>query len=243
MLLIIDMTFDEARTTYWKYYISLENQFLDTERYVEFDYINNGKSYSIEYLKLFQAVCSEVDVVGKVLADILDPSFATTKVTGINEWWYHVSNSQRITDWNFARIDYNDIDVFRSNNLVERKCNLLGKHILQPWKNFNVIINPKLGAKKYILDTNVSPKAKTPSWWNDYNSVKHNRTGQYEKHSSNFAKANLKNLFWAFSGLYSLEVALLGVLSRNYKECLHNGFESRLFYENLSFYTYVLNVS
>lgn len=65
------MTFEEARDTYWKYYISLENQFLDTERYVEFDYINNGKAYSIEYLKLFQAVCGEVDVIGKVLAGLL----------------------------------------------------------------------------------------------------------------------------------------------------------------------------
>ena len=53
---------------YWKYYIALEKQFMETSRYVEFDYVNNGKAYSMEYMKLFQAVCSEIDIVGKELA-------------------------------------------------------------------------------------------------------------------------------------------------------------------------------
>ena len=84
------MTFKEVRDTYWKYYISLEEEFLDTSKYVEFDYINNGRTYSIEYLKLFQTVCSEIDVVGKALAKELDSTFSPTKKTGINEWWYSI---------------------------------------------------------------------------------------------------------------------------------------------------------
>ena len=236
------MTFGEARDTDWKYYISLEKQFLDTERYVEFDYINNGKAYSVEYLKLFQAVCSEVDVVGKVLAGALDPSFAPTKYTGINEWWYYISSSQNIADWNFAKMGFSGMTILQSSTIEARKCNLLNKHVLQPWKNFRVVINPNQGAKKYILDTNTTPKGKTPSWWNDYNSVKHDRTGRYQKNSSNYAKANLKNLFWAYAGLYSLEVALLGALNTNGNESLSNELESSLFDENLGFYTYNLSV-
>ena len=58
---------------YGKKDTSLEEQFLDTQRYVEFDYVNNGRAYSIEYLKPFKAVCSEIDVVGKVLAGVLEP--------------------------------------------------------------------------------------------------------------------------------------------------------------------------
>ena len=69
------MTFKEIRDIYWKYYISLENQFLETGRYVELDYVNNGKTYSMEYLKLFQAVCSEIDVMGKTLAAVLNESW------------------------------------------------------------------------------------------------------------------------------------------------------------------------
>lgn len=143
------MKFKGARDVYWKYYISLEEQFMDTKRYVEFDYINNGRSYSMEYLKLFQAVCSEVDVVGKVLAAQIDPSFKATKTTGINEWWYFVSRG--------------------GASLLSRKCKLLEEHDIEPWKGFAVKINPIPGAKKYILDDTLSPKAKTPEWWNSYN--------------------------------------------------------------------------
>lgn len=51
----------------------------------------------MEYLKLFQAVCSEIDVVGKALASIVDSSFKPTKDSGINEWWYRCG--QRIGRW------------------------------------------------------------------------------------------------------------------------------------------------
>jgi len=40
-------TYKEIIDAYWKYYISLEKQFVETERYVEFDYVNNGRTYSM----------------------------------------------------------------------------------------------------------------------------------------------------------------------------------------------------
>lgn len=213
------MTFKQARDEYWKYYISLEEQFVETGRYVEFDYINNGKTYSMEYLKLYQAVCSEIDVVGKVLASIVDPTFIPTKDTGINEWWYHIYSVEP--------------------TIEGKNCSLFGEQTLQPWKKFKVVKNPNPGAKKYILDD--VNKAKTPSWWTDYNSVKHNRTGIYQKHSTNYAKANLRNLFYAFSALFILDVKLMEK-HRMSKETIPVEFESKLFTDQLSFYTYLLCV-
>ncbi len=215
------MTFKEARDIYWKYYISLENQFMETGRYVELDYVNNGKTYSMEYLKLFQAVCSEIDVVGKALAAVLNESFKASKNTGINEWWYYISNAD--------------------STLRDRTCLLFSEYKVQPWKGFIVIKNPSDGAKKYILDVSFRPKPKTPVWWNDYNSVKHNRTGQYEKHSTNYAKANLKNLFYAIAGLYTLEVKLMEMVNRQREDTIPAEMESRLFKEELPFYTYLLH--
>ena len=49
---------------YWEYFRELEAEFLQTRKYVEFCKENNA-TFSIEYLKLYQAVCSEIDVVGK----------------------------------------------------------------------------------------------------------------------------------------------------------------------------------
>ena len=214
------MTFKEAKDIYWKYYISLENQFMETGRYVELDYVHNGKTYSMEYLKLFQAVCSEIDVVGKALATVTNESFKPTKTTGINEWWYYIYN----TDPTF----------------IDRTCMLLSEHRLQPWKGFIVIKNPNNEAKRYILDESIKPKPKTPFWWIDYNSVKHNRTGRYEKNSTNYAKANLKNLLYAFAALYSLEVKLVEKTKSQREDTVPTELESRLFIEDLSFYTYLL---
>ena len=216
------MTFKEARDVYWKYYISLEEQFVETGRYVEFDYINNGKTYSMEYLKIFQAVCSEIDVLGKILASIVDSSFTATKNTGINEWWYYI---------------YNDDSMIESKN-----CCLFGEYNLQPWKDFKVVRNTNPNAKKYILDETCNPKGKTPAWWNDYNSVKHNRTGYYQKHSTNYAKANLRNLFYAFSALFMMEVRLMEKTRTGRDDTVSTGFESKLFTDQLSFYTVLLSI-
>ncbi len=212
------MTFKEAKDVYWKYYIALEDQFLETKQYVEFDYINNGKAYSMEYLKLFQAVCSEIDVVGKVLASVINSSFKPTKDTGINEWWYFVTEADA--------------------EIADRTCRLFDERDLQPWKSFAVIKNPNEGSKKYILDK--ANNAKTPIWWSAYNSVKHNRTGRFEKYSTNYAKANLKNLFHAFAALYSLEVMLIERIAKYREDRVPTDIESRLFKEELSFYTFVL---
>ena len=62
----------------------------------------------MEYLKLFHAVCSEIDVLGKILASIVDTLFIPTKKTGINEWWYYL---------------YNDDATIES-----KKCSLFGEH-------------------------------------------------------------------------------------------------------------------
>lgn len=207
------MTFKEAKDVYWDYYIALEDQFMETSRFVAFDYINNGRTYSMEYLKLFQAVCSEIDVLGKSLASIVAPSFTSTKDTGINEWWYFIT--QKVLN----------IEVF--------KCNLFNEHELVPWKNYKVVKNAKEGAKKYIL----SDRAKTPQWWTDYNSVKHNRTAKFGRNATNYSKANLRNLFYAFAALYSLEVSLLEVTRCDRNERLKRGSESRLFYNAQPFYT------
>jgi len=74
-------------------------------------------------------------------------------------------------------------------------CLLFDGHTIKPWNRFRVVKNENKGAKKYILDESFKPKSKTPTWWLDYNKVKHNRTGKFGKHSNNYSKANLKICF------------------------------------------------
>lgn len=47
---------------------------METKKYGEFC-VDTRATFSVEYLKLFQAVCSEIDVVGKDLAKTVNPLF------------------------------------------------------------------------------------------------------------------------------------------------------------------------
>jgi hypothetical protein len=51
---------------HWDYFILLESDLAATSRFVEFS-ANNYKTYSTEFVKIFLAGCSEIDVVAKLL--------------------------------------------------------------------------------------------------------------------------------------------------------------------------------
>ena len=58
------------------------------------------------------------------------------------------------------------------------------------------------------------PGFQIPTWWADYNKVKHNRmllVGN-ELNSTNYPKANFKNLYSAFAALFVLEKALMDTI-------------------------------
>ena len=55
---------------YSEYYHVLESDFCDTERYLYIDPDNFG-SFSSEFIKLIQAICSEIDVTLKFLIEAL----------------------------------------------------------------------------------------------------------------------------------------------------------------------------
>ena len=73
--------------SYWDYYLELEEQFSQTKKYIAFD-IYNKDAYSVEFLKLMQAVCSEIDVVAKEIASALDPLFKVDSSTNIQKWGF-----------------------------------------------------------------------------------------------------------------------------------------------------------
>ena len=52
--------FQEIERSYWRYYCELEQEMLQTRRFVDFNK-EIFKAYSLEYLKLYQAVCGEID--------------------------------------------------------------------------------------------------------------------------------------------------------------------------------------
>ena len=174
------LTRNDFIKNYWNYFLLLEQDFLNTEKYISID-INNAHSFSIEYLKLYLSVCSEVDVILKTFCKLVDNAY---KGDNIMEHLYLLTN--------------------QFNYLTEQKV-ILNKYDLtfMPWVDVNIEVRyAKYGYKKY--------KGNLPNWWHHYNNVKHKRTEINSKfNKSNFNFANQENLLNALAGLFIIEKKLL----------------------------------
>lgn len=201
------LTFEAALRSYWDYYRELENDFLATRKYVAFEE-GNFSTYSLEFLKLYQAVCGEVDVLGKTLAGLANPEFKPDdRTNGIYKWWHEIQRSAQL-------YDSAEDAVGRRDGTALSDCSLmfLGRVEMTPWAGFATewrTITDRHGntSRRCLLVSGSS----TPAWWSDYNKVKHSRAlGQRsDRERLNYARANLRNVAHAFAALYILETCLL----------------------------------
>lgn len=196
--------FVQFEKNYWTYYRELENDFLSMRKYISICK-DNFCTYSIEILKLYQAVCSEIDVVGKAMAKMLNSTFKPEDTNNnIYKWWYEIQDSFLLTEAPFTPINPTSKPV--RIGLRDYKCYLLNEETLQPWQSFK-IVKQKTDKWRYSNATG----SRTPKWWSDYNSVKHTRTSLTSDGNGkmNYSKANLGNLCNAFAALFILEKAVI----------------------------------
>lgn len=146
------MNRDDFCRLHWSYYLVLEKDFLDTERYISFDlgdnylydshtihdYGNSG-AFSNEFVKQYQAICSEVDVVLKTICKELSDITANNMPA------------------------YTDLVLKKWETLSEQKVRM-NTIELQPFKNWKP-----------------SPSYSAPDWWSPYNRVKHERLENFRK--------------------------------------------------------------
>jgi hypothetical protein len=165
--------------SYWEYFLELEEQFIETKRYVDFDKAN-AKTYSIEYLKLYQAVCSEIDVVAKEIASSINDNFKVNDAN-IQKWGYEIQQFY--------------------NNINTEKILFNGDLTVVPFGRWQYEWSITKDNKRKLKLVN---GCQTPIWWKNYNDVKHQRIGLITG-TKNFTKANQHNLILAFSALFLLE--------------------------------------
>lgn len=163
---------------YWNYYIELEKQLSDIRRYVDFSNKNNNV-FSIEFLKLLQAVCSEIDVLAKFIDKYVYPEF---NGGGIAKWGYFLK--QIFPDISSQIVIFND------------------DYEVQPWAKWDLEKNTK---NKKNCTYRLKNNCKHPIWWTAYNKAKHERTSLYDKTNTNYTRANLRNVVSAFAALFILE--------------------------------------
>lgn len=146
------MTRDEFCKYHWEYYLVLEKDFLQTERFIAFDlgknYLynknvctnyGNSMCFSNEFIKQYQSICSEIDVILKTMCKEINNN---SKAKKIKEYTNEVLKKwPRITN---QKVGMKDIE-------------------LQPFMNWS------------LLPYN------SPDWWTPYNKVKHKRVTNYKK--------------------------------------------------------------
>lgn len=190
--------FEQFINHYWRYYKELEDEVQRTRRYVDFEEAN-FPAYSIEYLKLYQAICSEIDVIGKAIAFEIDNSFkAEDKRNNIYKWWLIVQNDIMYPIWNDETLEWKSVP------LVDAEVHFSNSISIKPWANFATEIRSNTNGVQRV---ELVRGKQVPLWWSDYNKVKHNRTSNIGSNGNgiNYSKANLGNVAKALSALYILE--------------------------------------
>ena len=164
--------------SYWNYFLELEENLLQIQRYINFER-NNWKVYSNEFIKLLEVIGAEVDTIAKEIVLYKEPN--KKEVNGIAEWGYEIQ--QLIENIDSIKIIFN------------------GEEVITPWNNWkNKKYINKNGKECYKLEKG----KQNPEWWISYNKVKHERTAMKNgKH--NYERANLDNIINALGGLYILE--------------------------------------
>jgi len=163
---------------------------IQTKRFVDFD-ISNYKTFSIEYLKLLQATCSEIDVVAKIIAEKFEPSFSKLDNKNIQKWGYVIQN--------------------HFNEIQKKKVNFLNDFYMTPWQNW---MYEQYADKNGHIRYRLFKGSETPQWWTAYNKVKHERTSHYQNGKTNYCRANLENLISAMAALFILETIFIEYLKK-----------------------------
>ena len=180
-------TRNEFLQRYWKYYFMLEKDFLGTEQYLAIDELN-FRAYSNEYIKQYQAICSEIDVVAKPYCKELNSNFKGNKI---------YAYCKCITD---IYLDFAN----RRVNLQEREISIF------PWKNWSYTTELQSNGKEKVISNN-------PDWWQTYNKIKHNRTTVSNEMQLPYYKlANQKNVLHSLAALFQLELYYFRTLQQTY---------------------------
>lgn len=147
--------------TYWRYFLSLEEDFIKSTRYVELCE-DNYNTYSIEYTRLLVSICAEIEIILKLLCNEEGGDASRFNINELREFLYTKQ---------YSKLHENNISIL-SHDIED----------IKPWGEW-------------------SKPANNLEWWQVYNGIKHSTDVK-------FKYANLKNVFFALSALFIIELYL-----------------------------------
>ena len=180
-------TRDDFLQRYWNYYLLLEQDFLKVEQYLAIDEVNFS-AFSNEYIKQYQTICSEIDVISKSYCREIN-----TRFTG-----------STINTYCKAIVDY--VADFSTRIVKVRNKTFQ----ITPWNGWTY-------SEETLQNGNTKILASNPDWWTKYNKIKHTRTTVNNETGLPYYKlANQKNVLNALAALFQLEMYYYRLLRQNH---------------------------
>lgn len=191
------MTSLEFYKTYWSYYIQLEKEFFETELYCDIDPLNQD-AFSVKYMQLYLAICSEIDVVFKALCKAVDQDQIPDKMPKYIKIINDAYPTFKDESVKFLGCEYEDRIPWES---------LLEGESPKWWKIYNNIkhrrndINDGKSWYKYANQINVMDALSGLLVLEEYYAAKLFATDRDEEHNSVMAKyrsAKMELIKWRF---------------------------------------------
>jgi hypothetical protein len=127
----------------------------------------NYKTFSLEYVRLILSICAEVEVICKKISSNINPD-----------------------------VDYSGYDLPQMADIILQKYpKITDLEISVPLISESIL--PFESWEKNHKGADGSDQRNMPSWWSDYNHIKHAR-------DKNYPRANLENALFSLSGLFGV---------------------------------------
>lgn len=122
------MTPQQFAKNFWKQYLLLEKDFLETDEFVTIDK-SNYKTFSRRYVYLFLTICSEIDSIAVEYCRILDrkPTNLALRIRTITTKTPRIKNECAITKYPYEGIKLTPFQAFD------------GKVTAEWWRNYNLV--------------------------------------------------------------------------------------------------------
>lgn len=195
------MVTKESIGHYWNYAELLNEQLGKTANYVE-PTKDNYDTYSMSYTNIILSACSEIEVVSKLICQIIDPDvdYLSSEIPD--------KSREKMIPNNVAMKKLSATLLKRFPHIYQAKAEILTKHEMI-----------------YSFESWKDPKSKLP-WWTSYNMVKHYRYDFYNNATLSNALNSVGALIILNSYLYELvmeehapRMSRIGMFDNCYSYC------------------------
>jgi hypothetical protein len=131
--------------THWRYFLVLEGEYLEIEKIIPVDDINENV-FSLKYMKLLFSVCSEIDILCKEFIEYFSGNSISKNEENMKH--YSVKIKQKFPNFSNEIVEYSNNDIKKQVKPFEDWN--LPNTIIQWWNDYNDIKH-----KRTISDNNI----------------------------------------------------------------------------------------